>query len=97
MMKDLPSKCDGFGAKFSARHALSCKNGGLVLGRYNKVKDKLAYLATPATNLGIIFDKSLIQISHNKSKDDMPEQSNEKKSSMTPSPFSKNDDKYFKH
>ena len=50
-MKNLPSKCDGCGAKFSVGHALSCKKWGLVIGRHNEVKDEIAYLATLATTL----------------------------------------------
>ena len=45
---DLPSICDGCGAKFSVEHALDCKRGGLITQRHNEVRDELAHLSVLA-------------------------------------------------
>jgi hypothetical protein len=38
-MGDLPSSdYDGCGQKFSIRHSLECKNGGLVIVRHNDIR-----------------------------------------------------------
>jgi hypothetical protein len=34
---DLPTQCDGCQQKFSVRHALECKRGGLVISRHNEI------------------------------------------------------------
>jgi hypothetical protein len=34
---DLPIQCDGYQQKFSLRHALECKRGGLVISRHNEI------------------------------------------------------------
>jgi hypothetical protein len=41
---DLPSQCDGCLQKFSIRHALECKTGGLVI----EIQDELSDLASKA-------------------------------------------------
>jgi hypothetical protein len=45
---DLPSHCDGCGAKFDVRHALECKVGGLVILRHNEINKELCDLASKA-------------------------------------------------
>ena len=45
---DLPSQCDGCNAVFSIRHALECKEGGLVIIHYNEIQDGLVDLASKA-------------------------------------------------
>jgi hypothetical protein len=45
---DLPSHCDGCGAKFDVRHALECKVGGLVIQRHNEINEELCDLASKA-------------------------------------------------
>jgi hypothetical protein len=45
---DLQPHCDGWGQKFSIRHALECKKGGNVISRHNEIRDELADLAAKA-------------------------------------------------
>jgi hypothetical protein len=45
---DLPSHCDGCGAKFDVRHALECKVGGLIILRHNEINEELCDLASKA-------------------------------------------------
>jgi hypothetical protein len=45
---DLPSHCDGCGAKSDVRHALECKVGGLVILRHDKISEELCDLASKA-------------------------------------------------
>jgi hypothetical protein len=45
---DLPSFCDGCNQKFSVRHALERKKGGLVIPRHNESRDELSDLASKA-------------------------------------------------
>lgn len=45
---DLPSHCDGCGQKFSVRHALECKKGGLVTSRQDEIWDELSDLLSKA-------------------------------------------------
>jgi hypothetical protein len=44
----LPPFCDGCNQKFSVRHALECKKGGLVISRHNEIRDDLSDLALKA-------------------------------------------------
>jgi hypothetical protein len=44
----LPIKCNGCLQKLSVCHALECKQGHLVIARYNKIGDKLSNLASNA-------------------------------------------------
>jgi hypothetical protein len=44
--EDLQPHCDGCGAKFSVRHGLNCKKGGLVISRHNEIRDELSYIAS---------------------------------------------------
>jgi hypothetical protein len=60
---DLPSQCDGCLDKFSVRHALSCKKGGLVISRYNEIQDALSDLAFRALFPSAVHDKPRINSS----------------------------------
>jgi hypothetical protein len=43
---DLPSHCDGYGAKFDVCHALECKVGGLVILQHNEINEELCDLVS---------------------------------------------------
>jgi len=43
--QDMPSRCDGCGAKFTVEHAMSCKKGGLVHCRHDTTGDEFRHLA----------------------------------------------------
>jgi hypothetical protein len=45
---DLPIQCDGCQQKYSVRHALECKRGGLVVSQHNEIRDELSDLASKA-------------------------------------------------
>ena len=45
---DLPTLCDGCGARFTISHALDCKKGGLVRACHNELRDGVADLAGKA-------------------------------------------------
>jgi hypothetical protein len=45
---DLLTRCDECDQKFSVRHALECKKGGLVISRHNEIQDELVDLASKA-------------------------------------------------
>lgn len=61
-LDNLPKKFDGYGAKFSVGHVLACKNGGLVVVRYDELKDELACLATLATSSNRVRNEPIIKI-----------------------------------
>ena len=42
---DMPSRCDGCGAKLTVEHAMSCKVGGLVHCRHDTTGDEFRHLA----------------------------------------------------
>ena len=44
----MPSSCDGCGAKFSLEHGLNCANGVNLIERHNEVRDTTGYLAALA-------------------------------------------------
>jgi hypothetical protein len=60
---DLQSHCDGCGAKFSVRHGLECKKGGLVISRHNEIRDELSYLASKALTPSAARDEPKIHFS----------------------------------
>jgi hypothetical protein len=45
---DLPIQYNGSQQKFTIRHALECKRGGLVISRHNEIQDELSDLASRA-------------------------------------------------
>jgi hypothetical protein len=57
---DLPSHCDGCGAKCSVRHALQCKHGGLDIGRHDEIKGELGDLGTKALGSIAVRDEPRI-------------------------------------
>jgi hypothetical protein len=61
---DLPIQCDGCQQKFSVRHALECKRGGLVISRHNEIRDKLSDLASKAFFSSTVRDEPRIHTSH---------------------------------
>jgi hypothetical protein len=58
---DLPSHCDGCGAKFDVRHALGCKKGGLVILRHNEINEELCDLASKALVPSAVRVEPMIQ------------------------------------
>jgi hypothetical protein len=58
---DLPSHCDGCGAKFCVRHALECKVGGLVTLRHNEINEELCDLASKALAPSAVRVEPMIQ------------------------------------
>jgi hypothetical protein len=60
---DLQSHCDGCGAKFSVRHGLPCKKGGLVTSRHNEIRDELSDLASKASIPSAVRDEPKIYFS----------------------------------
>ncbi len=61
--RDLESHCDGCGAKFSVRHGLACKHGGLVISRHNEIRDELSDLASKAFTPSAVRDEPKIHLS----------------------------------
>ena len=41
----LPSRCDGCGESFTLQHGLDCPKGGLIIRRYNEIRDCLGDMA----------------------------------------------------
>ncbi len=60
---DLPIQCDGCQQKFSVRHALECKRGGLVISRHNEIRDELSDLASKAFFPSAVRDEPRIHTS----------------------------------
>jgi hypothetical protein len=63
---DLPTHCDGCSKKFSVRHALECKKGGLVISRHNEIRDELCDLASRALTPSSVRDEPKIHLSRSK-------------------------------
>ena len=57
---NLPTHCDGCGAKFSIAHGLECKKGGLVTQRHNEIKFELQDLAARALIPSVVRDEPQI-------------------------------------
>jgi hypothetical protein len=57
---DLPSHCDDCGQKFTVRHALECKKGGLVISRLNEIREELSDPASKAIIPSAVRDVPLI-------------------------------------
>ena len=53
-------QCDGCQQKFSVRHALECKRGGLVISRHNEIRDELSDLASKAFFPSAVRDEPTI-------------------------------------
>jgi hypothetical protein len=62
---DLPPSCDGCNQKFSIRHALECKKGGLVISRHNEIRDELSDLASEALTPSAVRDEPKIHACRN--------------------------------
>jgi hypothetical protein len=73
---DLPQLCDGCGRKFSVRHALQCKTGGLVIARHDEIKHELNDLASRALIPSAVRDEPLINTSRPAVQMPEPDQSN---------------------
>jgi hypothetical protein len=58
---DLPSHCDGCGAKFCVRHTLECKVGGLIKLWHNEINKELCDLASKALAPSAVRVKPMIQ------------------------------------
>jgi hypothetical protein len=56
----LQPQCDGCGAKFDTRHALSCRKGGLIIIRHNEIRDELCDMACRAFQPSAIRDEPKI-------------------------------------
>ena len=57
---NLPTHCDGFGARFSVAHGLECKKGELVIQRHDEIKFELQDLATRARIPSVVRDEPQI-------------------------------------
>ena len=57
---NLPTHCDGCGAKFSMAHGLECKKGGLVIQRHDEIKFELQDLAARALIPSVVRDEPQI-------------------------------------
>ena len=56
MPQDTPATCEGFGKKFSIKHALSCPKGGLVLTRHDEAANEWGALgARPLVTIAITY------------------------------------------
>jgi hypothetical protein len=59
---NLPSHCDGCGAKFDVRHALEYKVGGLVILQHNEINEELCDLASKALAPSAVCVEPMIHI-----------------------------------
>ena len=57
---NLPTHCDGCGAKFSIAHGLECKKGGVVIQRHDEIKFELQDLAARALIPSVVRDEPQI-------------------------------------
>ena len=81
-LQHLPSHCDGCNSTFTVQHALSCKKGGLVIGRHNEIAGELLYLCQKAFKHSAVRDEpSILCHGTKKSKtqdEDAPEANNDR-------------------
>ena len=61
----LPPLCDGCGERFTTEHAMSCRNGGLILHRHNDLVTSWGQLCGQAHTPSSVSDEPLIQPSRN--------------------------------
>ena len=59
-LPNLQKKCDGCGCRFTVKHALQCKQGGLVVGRYNEIRDEAGAIAIQVLSPNRVCDKPKI-------------------------------------
>ena len=85
-LKDLQKKCDGCGCRFSVEHALKCKQGGLVVGRHNEVRDECGALAIQALSANRVRDEPKIVIGHDNERSQAPASANTHGTTSNPSP-----------
>ena len=65
-LQDLQKKCDGCGCRFTVEHALQCKQGGLVVGRHNEIRDEAGAIAIQALSPNRVRDEpKIVTSSHN--------------------------------
>jgi hypothetical protein len=57
---NLPARCDGCSQRFTVEHAMSCRQGGLVLQRHNDVAAEWHHLCAQALNPRAVSDEPLI-------------------------------------
>ena len=48
MLQDIPATCNGYGKRFSIKHALSCPKGGLVMVRHDDAEKEWGALGARA-------------------------------------------------
>ena len=63
---DLPTHCDGCNKKFSVRHVLECKKGGLIISCHNEIHDEICDLAAQAFTPSSVRDEPKIHLSRSK-------------------------------
>ena len=63
--KNLPKTCDGCGATFTVKHAMTCKKGGLVIMRHDDCRDEFGDLASKATTSSRVTTEPLIHYGGN--------------------------------
>jgi hypothetical protein len=69
----------GSNHKFNVRHALECKKGGLVISRYNEIRDELSDLASKAPSPSVVRDEpKIITCRNSEVKSDKDEENKEK-------------------
>ena len=66
--QDIPKLCDGCGENFSVRHAMKCKNGGLIIHRHDEVRNELIQLLQIAFLNSVIYSEPRILSSLKESK-----------------------------
>ena len=54
---DLPRCCDGYGTKFTTKHTVACKKGGLVVSRHNEIKAETGGIAIQALGSNRVRDE----------------------------------------